>query len=153
MRRLKTAFIVTRPIASHLKAVLSTHSAAPAANRRLLLAFAAIAMLLAATLLAYRPVTPIGANGSLSEFSAHRAKAILKELVGNGIAHPLGSADAARVRGLIAQRLSALGYAVELQSGFACDQGGCANLTNVIATRAPMPAAAPARPASASDQA
>jgi hypothetical protein len=107
---------------------------AAARNRGLLLALAGIALLLAATQLAYRPSTPLGPNASLSAFSAHRATAILQELVGNGEPHPIGSRADARLREAIVKRFSALGYATELQSGFVChDEGVCGSPVNIIA--------------------
>jgi hypothetical protein len=108
---------------------------AAARNRGLLLALAGIAVLLAATLLAYRPTTPLGPNASLSTFSAYRATAILRDLVGNGIPHPIGSRANAQLREAIVKRFAALGYATELQSGFVCnDEGVCGSPVNIIAT-------------------
>src|ERR1700722_21004867 len=106
-----------------------------ARNRGLLLALAGIALLLAATRVAYRPSTPLGPNASLNAFSAYRATAILQDLVGDGIPHPIGSRADARLREVIVERLSALGYATELQSGFVCnDEGVCGSPVNIIAT-------------------
>ncbi|MEP6549237.1 MAG: M20/M25/M40 family metallo-hydrolase [Gammaproteobacteria bacterium] len=107
-----------------------------ASNRGLILALTGIALLLAVTLIAYRPVTPLGAHASPAVFSAYRASAILQDLVGDGVPHPIGSPANARLRGKILQKLSALGYATELQSGFVCnDEGTCGSPVNVIATR------------------
>jgi hypothetical protein len=107
-------------------------------TRGLTLALAGIAVLLASTLAAYRPPAPLGSAAQLNLFSAYRAKAILQSLVGNGVPHPIGSSAAAQVRGNIVKRLSALGYAPELQSGFVCDgHGACGNAVNVIATLGP----------------
>ena len=105
-------------------------------NRGLILALAGIALLLAATWVAYLPPAPLGANASPTAFSAYRAKAILQDLVGNGVPHPMGSPAAAQVRDAIVKRLSAMGYATELQSGFVCnDAGGCGSPINIVATR------------------
>jgi Peptidase family M28 len=105
-----------------------------AGNRGLLVALAGIALLLAATLVAYRPTPPLGPNASLSAFSAYRATAILRDLVGNGVPHPIGSRANALLREAIVKRFSALGYATELQSGFACsDEGVCGNPVNIVA--------------------
>src|ERR1700722_6544744 len=107
---------------------------AAARNRGLLLALAGIALLLAATLLAYRPTKPLGPNASLSAFSAYRTTAILQDLVGNGIPHPIGSRANAQLREAIVKRFTALGYATELQSGFVCnDEGVCGNPVNIVA--------------------
>jgi hypothetical protein len=106
----------------------------PAGNRGLVFALAGIALLLIATLAAYRPPVPLGANASPDAFSADRAKAILEDLVGNGIPHPIGSPAGARMREAIVRRLSALGYAPQLQSGFVCRDGVCGDPVNIIAT-------------------
>src|SRR5882762_7276371 len=105
-----------------------------AGNRGLALALAGIALLLAATLVAYRPPAPLRANASPDVFSAYRADQILQDLVGNGIPHPIGSPAGARMREAIVQRLSALGYAPQLQSGFVCRDGVCGDPVNIIAT-------------------
>jgi hypothetical protein len=105
-----------------------------AGNRRLLVALAGIALLLAATMLAYRPTPALGPNASLSAFSAFRATAILQDLVGNGVPHPIGSPADAQLREAIVKRFSALGYTTELQSGFVCnDEGVCGTPVNIVA--------------------
>jgi hypothetical protein len=110
---------------------------AAAGNRGLALGLAGIALLLAATLAAYRPPAPLRANASPDVFSAYRAGQILQELVGNGLPHPVGSPAGARMREAIVRRLSALGYAPELQSGFVCRGGVCGTPVNIIATLRP----------------
>src|ERR1700732_2454202 len=105
-----------------------------AGNRGLAFAAAGIALLSAATWYAYRPPAPGGAAAPASALSAHRARAILRDLVGDGIPHPIGSPAGARVREAIVERLAALGYAPELQSGFVCRGGVCGNPVNIIAT-------------------
>ncbi len=104
-------------------------------NRGLALALAGIGLLLAATLTAYRPPAPLGPDASPNVFSAYRAKAILRDLVGNGIPHPVGSPAGARMREVIVERLAALGYTTELQSGFVCNDGVCGSPINIVATR------------------
>jgi hypothetical protein len=99
-----------------------------------LLALAGIAMLLAATEAAYRPPAPLATSAPLSSFSAYRAKAILQDLIGDGAPHPIGSAADARIREAVVRRLSALGYAAELQTGFVCsDDGVCGSPVNIVA--------------------
>jgi Peptidase family M28 len=111
---------------------------ATARNHGLMLALAGIALLLAATRGAYRPPTALGPVAPPGVFSAYRAKAILRDLVGNGVPHPIGSAADAGVREAIVKRLSALGYATELQSGFVCnDDGVCGNPVNIVARLRP----------------
>src|SRR5450432_2903089 len=102
-----------------------------ARHRGLILAAAGIALLLAATFVAYRPAAPRGTDAPPTVFSAHRATAILQDLVGDGVPHPMVSAAAAQLREVIVGRLSALGYAPELQSGFVCnDYGVCGKPVN-----------------------
>lgn len=103
-------------------------------NRGLALAFAGIALLLAVTLAAYRTPAPLGAAAPPGVFSAARAQATLRDLVGSGIPHPIGSAANASLRASIVGRLEALGYTTQLQSGFACNDGVCGSPVNIIAT-------------------
>ncbi|MGO9934621.1 MAG: M20/M25/M40 family metallo-hydrolase [Steroidobacteraceae bacterium] len=103
-------------------------------NRGLILALAGILLLLAATFLAYRPPAPRGLEAAPSEFSAARAQAILKTLVGDGLPHPIGSSANARVREVIVAQLAALGFRAELQTGLVCsDRGVCGTPTNIVA--------------------
>ncbi len=105
-------------------------------NRGLLGAGIGAALMLAATLAAYRTPAPLGADAPATVFSAGRAREILRELVGDGVPHPMGSAADARVRDLIVKRLAALGYTTELQTGLSCnDFGACGTPTNIVATR------------------
>jgi hypothetical protein len=110
-------------------------------NRGLLLAAVGIAALLAATLAAYRTPAPLKIDAPGSEFSASRARAVLQDLVGSGVPHPIGSAANAAVRDSIVKRLTALGYTPTLQTGVACnDWGACSIPTNIIATLGAVPA-------------
>jgi hypothetical protein len=105
-------------------------------NRGLTIAGVGAALVLAVTLWAYRTPTPLPADAPPTSFSGIRARDILKELVGDGVPHPIGSASDAQVRDRIVRRLSALGYTTELQTGVACNSfGECGTPTNVIATR------------------
>jgi Peptidase family M28 len=106
---------------------------AVAGNRGLVLALAGIALLLVSTLLAYRPPAPRGPQAPPQVFSAYRAKVILRDLMGAGVPHPIGSPADAQLRQAIVDRLSALGYSVELQSGLACNDGACGRPVNIIA--------------------
>src|SRR5260221_14067255 len=83
---------------------------------------------------AYRPPPPLPANTLPDAFAAYRAPAILQDLVGDGIPHPIGSPAGARMREAIVKRLAALGYAPRLQSGFVCRDGVCGNPVNIVAT-------------------
>ena len=105
-------------------------------NRGLAIAGIGAALILAATLAAYRTPAPLGLDAAPTVFSAARAREILKELVGDGVPHPMGSAADAKVRELIVKRLTALGYTTELQTGLSCNEfGACGTPTNIVATR------------------
>jgi hypothetical protein len=81
-----------------------------------------------------RPPEPKAADVPVNEFSAGRAQAVLKELVGDGAPHPVGSAANARVRERILAQLRWLGYQPEVQEDFSCGTfGDCARVSNVIA--------------------
>jgi Peptidase family M28 len=104
-------------------------------NRGVLLAVVGVLALLGITLLAMRPQPPLPRDASPELFSAARAFDDLKDLLGDGAPHPMGSAANEKVRGVIVGKLAALGYDVTLQTGWACNpRGGCGNPTNIIAT-------------------
>jgi hypothetical protein len=106
---------------------------ATAGNRGLMLALAGTVLLLACTWIAYRSPAPLGPDAPPGVFSAYRAKAILRDLAGDNVPHPIGSSADAQVREAIVERLSGLGYAPELQSGFVCSDGGvCGSPVNII---------------------
>jgi hypothetical protein len=108
---------------------------AAARHHALIITLAGIAVLLAATLHAYRLPAPQGPETSPDVFSAGRAEIILQDLAGSGVPHPIGSAANAKVRETIVERLSSLGYSTELQSGFVCnDDGTCGSPVNIVAT-------------------
>jgi hypothetical protein len=107
-----------------------------------MIAGAGIAVLLAITLLAYRTPAPLPPAVPPTVFSASRAQEILKDLVGDDVPHPIGSAANSKLRERIVNRLTALGYTAELQTGWACnDFGECGAPTNIIATYGADPAA------------
>ncbi len=103
-------------------------------HRGLLIAGAGIAVLLATMLPAYRTPAALGPAASPAVFSAYRARAILKDLVGDDLPHPIGSAGNAKVRERIVARLTALGYTTELQTGLVCNDFACGTPTNIVAT-------------------
>ena len=74
------------------------------------------------------------ASAPAAEFSAGRAQAVLRDLVGDGAPHPVGSPAAARVRERILAELRSLGLTPEVQEGIGCSPGGtCARVSNVLA--------------------
>jgi hypothetical protein len=105
-------------------------------SRGLILAAIGAALILGATLAAYRTPAPLGLDAAPTAFSAARARENLRDLVGDGVPHPMGSAANVKVRDLIVKRLAALGFTTELQTGMSCNEfGACGSPTNIVATR------------------
>jgi Peptidase family M28 len=104
-------------------------------NRGVLLAAIGAALLVVITVLAMRPPPPLARDAPPTLFSAARAFDNLKDLVGEGVPHPMGSAANVKVRDIIIGKLSALGYDVTQQSGWVCNpRSGCGHPTNIVAT-------------------
>ncbi len=96
------------------------------------LALCALAMVLTVLLGGPPPGKP--ASAPPAEVSAGRSQAVLRDLLGDGSPHPVGSPAAAAVRARIVAQLRALGLEPEIQEGIACSAGGeCARVTNVLA--------------------
>ena len=99
-----------------------------------LIATIVLALIFLACLAGITPPPPLPANASSQEFSAGRALATLKQLVGRGAPHPVGSAEDDQVRKGIIDALTALGYQPQVQTAFACDAAShCATVKNVLA--------------------
>lgn len=97
---------------------------------------AALALLALALLLVLQGGPPAAkpASAPASEFSAGRAQAVLRDLLGDGAPHPVGSPGAARVRERILAQLRALGFTPEVQEALGCSPvGNCARVSNVLA--------------------
>jgi hypothetical protein len=94
-----------------------------------------LSILVAAAVLARRePPRPKPADAPSSEFSATRAREVLRRLVGDGAPHPVGSDENSRVRDRVLAELARLGYAAEVQKAFVCGRiGSCATVQNVVA--------------------
>ena len=92
------------------------------------------------------PITAKGADVPLSQFSATRAVTTLATILGDERPHPVDSQANGDVRQRIIGTLQALGYDVEVQDTFACqDAWGatCARVRNVVAFHSgsvPVPA-------------
>src|SRR5271169_2058799 len=103
-------------------------------SRGLLISLAFLALVFVLTITQYRPPAPKPADAPAAEFSAGRAREVLRQLVGNGVPHPVGSAADGIVRQKIVRILTGLGYQPQIQSGFACDEWGvCGAVQNVVA--------------------
>ena len=92
------------------------------------------ALILGLTVIRSRPPAAKPADAPANEFSGTRAKNVLRQLVGDGVPHPVGSTADAAVRERIVAELSRLGYQPQIETGFACeDFGTCAEVKNVEA--------------------
>lgn len=97
---------------------------------------AALVLLALALLLALQAGPPPAkpASAPPAEFSAGRAQAVLRDLLGDGAPHPVGSPASARVREHILAQLRSVGLTPEVQEGIGCSPGGvCARVSNVLA--------------------
>lgn len=88
-----------------------------------------------ASLAAYEPPHATGAATPPGEFSAARAMDVLRDLIGDGRPHPIGSAAAAALRARIVQRLERLGVEPQLHTGaLVCSAWGrCGTPVNIVA--------------------
>src|SRR5215210_5425617 len=103
-------------------------------SRGLIIALALLAVALLLAVVQAGPATPKGADAPAAEFSAGRAREVQRDLVGDGVPHPVGSPANARVREKILAHLRGLGYAPEVQEAFTCSaNGNCARVANVLA--------------------
>lgn len=98
------------------------------------LSLALYALVICLTAWRARPIPPKPADAPAAEFSGARAKALLQQLVGNGVPHPVGSTADAAVRDAVVERLTQLGYRPRVQEDFVCDSSGaCADVKNILA--------------------
>jgi hypothetical protein len=103
-------------------------------SRGVLISLAFLALVFLLTVTQYRPPSPKPVDAPAAEFSAGRAREILKQLVGDGIPHPVGSAADGIVREKIVKILRDLGYQPQIQPGFACNEWGtCGAVKNIVA--------------------
>src|SRR5215470_5806448 len=101
---------------------------------RLLASLLLVAAFVTAAAARYRPPPVRPGDAPPRQFSAVRAREILRELLGDGQPRPTGSAAAASARLRIAAALGRLGLRPELEHGFACGGAGiCAAVENVVA--------------------
>jgi len=103
-------------------------------SRGLLIALLLLAIVFTLTITRDRPPAAKPADAPTTEFSATRARELLRQLVGDNVPHPVGSAADAIVRDKIVKILTDLGYQPEVHSGFACDEwGDCGAVKNIVA--------------------
>ena len=72
-----------------------------------------------------------------STFSAERAFGHLRDLIGENVAHPPGSAAQRRIEARILGKLATSGYSPEVQAGLQCSPlaAGCTQVRNIVAVR------------------
>ena len=98
------------------------------------LLFALLAAILGTLLLRMPGPAPLPENAPPSSFSAARAIAFEREILGGDQPHPVGTAAHDAVRERLAAKFRALGYDVTTQQSFACSPFvTCAPVVNVIA--------------------
>lgn len=95
----------------------------------------ALGAILALALVRFRGPAPKPASTAAGEFSAERALALHRKIIGS-VPHPVGSAQHDAVRDRLVARFRALGYDTAIQQRFACNPyATCAPVQNVIARR------------------
>lgn len=103
------------------------------AGRGLILALVLLALALLLAVVQARPPAAKSGEVPLTEFSAGRARQVLRGLLGDGAPHPVGSPANARVRERILAHLRWLGYSPQLEESLSCRLGGvCARVGNVL---------------------
>src|SRR5213593_4449716 len=92
----------------------------PAVNRATALLFALLVVIFAVVAVENRGAfSAKPATAPPSEFSAERARAALRAILGGDIPHPVGSAAHDAVRDRLVAHLQSLGYDMTLQRAFA----------------------------------
>lgn len=81
-------------------------------------------------------MAPRDAAAPPEAFSAARAGVVLRELLAEGVPHPIGTEANRRIRDRIVERFRLLGYETSIQRRFACHAAGvCGMVENIIARR------------------
>jgi hypothetical protein len=104
------------------------------AGRTLLIALLLLAATYGAVLVRATPPAPLPVDAPPQLFSAARALARLRGLVGNDKPHPVGSVDDDRIRPQLLDALGQLGLQPQVQEKWSCGEyGDCATVRNVVA--------------------
>lgn len=105
------------------------------ARKRLAIALAVFVVVLLAVGYSRRAPRPAAFGAPEGQFSAERARVILGRLAGDGLPHPVGSAQNDVVRDRLLRELEAVGLKPRLDIDFACSPyGSCATVQNIVAT-------------------
>jgi hypothetical protein len=96
---------------------------------------AAAALLMLAVMRHYEPPAPAPIDAAPDRFSAERALADLRDLLGDEAPHPVGSTANRALRLRLIARLEAMGLRPEVQSAIGCSAkfAACASVHNVLA--------------------
>ena len=100
--------------------------------------------LVVAMVLAQRPPAPLGSEAAEAEFSAARALAVLRQVLGDERPHRLGTAENALVRERVVAAFAGIGLAAEVRSRFVCAEYGVCGTPHNLLVRLPGSAAEPA---------
>jgi len=95
--------------------------------------YALLAVIAISIAITAAPPDLLSEDAPAREFSGARALATVRDLTATGLPHPPGTADHARVQGVVVDRLRALGLAPELQAARECGRGGCVDIVNIVA--------------------
>ena len=91
-------------------------------------------VLFAAGLARNGPSRPVGADAPPDRFSAVRAKARLRAILGNQSPHPEGSEANFEVERRVVAALATMGYSPSIQSELVCGSyGSCGTVRNILA--------------------
>jgi Peptidase family M28 len=102
--------------------------------RRILFSVATLAAIFLFSLAGSKPPKPASRSSPDGQFSADRAREVLKRVMKDEAPHPVGTSANEAVRKRIVDDLGSLGYTVSIQTAFSCsDYGSCATVNNVLA--------------------
>ncbi|HEX7252214.1 MAG TPA: M28 family peptidase, partial [Thermoanaerobaculia bacterium] len=102
--------------------------------RAFVLTALACTLVAAGAIVRHLPPRPRSAHVPAGEFSAERARETLRRVIADGLPHPVGSPEHARIRGRVLAELRRSGYEPSVQETFVCGRDGtCARVANVLA--------------------
>jgi hypothetical protein len=98
--------------------------------------FVTLPLLIVLALTVWRSRGPDPRGEDAAGFSSARAMKTLREVLVDGVPHPIGTRANARVRARLVTQLRALGYTTAVQSRFVCNAAAvCGQVENVFATQ------------------
>ena len=104
--------------------------------RSFLICFVILGTAIVVAALRYLPPPAKAEDAPATEFSAGRGMSLLRDLMQNLDAHPIGTKSNVIVRDRITSELKRIGYETQIESSYACSvYGVCAPVQNVIAVQ------------------